>query len=416
MEYDLAVSTGETPARRAPGIKVAHHTMREVNRSIVLDILREGRPVSRVELSRRTGLSKPTVSSIIEDLVAGRLVREMGTEATTHRTGRPPSLLVYNERAVAFAGIQFGVNTTHVAIADGLGNLVATSTTPAVHGDLDQSVRDAQKALRAATASAGVKRDQLRGVGIAVPGLVDVDTGRCIVAPNLQWRDAPVRQRIEAALRVPAVVANSTHAAAMAEARLSGTGYASLVWVYAGTGVGAGIVVDGALFTGARGFAGEIGHAPAIDNGVRCSCGNRGCVETMAGTTAIARLAAEAVERGAGPTLSKHRGQLTAELVARLADDGDPDALAIIGEAGDHLGRAIAYVIDVLSPTAVVLGGPLAMMSGVYVDAVRASVARHALPVEPVPVQLTALGPHAPLLGVVQLAMGRATPSYRVVS
>jgi predicted NBD/HSP70 family sugar kinase/DNA-binding transcriptional ArsR family regulator len=410
------VSTDESVVRRASGTKVAHHTMREVNRSIVLDILREGRPVSRVELSRRTGLSKPTVSSIIEDLVGGGLVREMGTEAATHRTGRPPSLLVYNERAVAFAGIQFGVNTTHVAIADGLGNLVATATTPAVHGDLDQSVRDAQKALREAAAGAGMKRDQLRGVGVAVPGLVDIETGRCIVAPNIGWRDAPVRHRIEAALRVPAMVANSTHAAAIAEARLSGADYASLVWVYAGSGIGAGIVVDGALFTGARGFAGEIGHAPAIDNGVRCSCGNRGCVETMAGTTAIARLATEAIERGAGATLSAYRGQVTAEVVARLADAGNPDALAVIGEAGDHLGRAIAYVIDVLSPTAIVLGGPLAMMSGAYVDAVRASVARHALPVEPVPVQLTALGPHAPLLGVVQLAMGRATPSYRVVS
>jgi predicted NBD/HSP70 family sugar kinase len=408
-------TTGESPVRRAAGTKVAHHTMREVNRSIVLDILREGRAVSRVELARRTGLSKPTVSSIIEDLVGGGLVREMGAETPTHRTGRPPSLLVYNERAVAFAGIQFGVNTTHVAIADGLGNLVATSTTPAVHGDLDQSVRDAQRALREAMTSAGVRRSQLRGAGIAVPGLVDVATGRCIVAPNIGWRDAPVRQRIEAALRVPVVVANSTHAAAIAEARLSGAEYASLVWVYAGSGVGAGIVVDGALFTGPRGFAGEIGHAPAIDNGVRCSCGNRGCVETMAGTTAIARLAEEAIERGAGPALTKHRGQVTAEVVARLADQGDPDALAVIGEAGDHLGRAIAYVIDTLSPTAVVMGGPLAMMSGAYVDAVRASVARHALPVEPVPVQLTALGPHAPLLGVVQLTMGRATPSYRVV-
>src|SRR5581483_8156007 len=95
------VSSDRTASRRATGTKVAHHTMREVNRSIVLDILREGQPVSRVELSRRTGLSKPTVSSIIEDLVAGKLVREMGTEASAHRTGRPPSLLVYNERAVA---------------------------------------------------------------------------------------------------------------------------------------------------------------------------------------------------------------------------------------------------------------------------------------------------------------------------
>ncbi len=409
------VSSDQTAARRATATKVAHGMMREVNRSIVLDILREGHPVSRVELARRTRLSKPTVSSIVEDLVGAGLVREVGTEPATHRTGRPPSLLVYNERAVAFAGIQFGVNTTHVAVADGLGTIIATATTPAVHADADRSVRDAQKALRQVITRSGVGREQVRAVGVAVPGLVDPQTGACVIAPNLDWHDAPVQQRVESALGVPTVVANSTHAAAIAEARLRGEQHRVMVWVYAGSGVGAGIVLDGVLYSGAVGYAGELGHAPMIENGVRCTCGNRGCLETVASTVAIVRSATEMIRSGGGGELRKHRRGLTADVVAQLAAQGDRYALSAMRQAGDFLGRGIAYLANVLSPSVVVLGGPLVMMSDAYVEAARESAARHALPAEAVRVETTALGPHAPLLGVLQLATGLGTPSYRVV-
>jgi predicted NBD/HSP70 family sugar kinase len=409
------VSSDRQATRRATGTKVAHGTMREVNRSIVLDILREGEPISRVELARRTRLSKPTVSSIVEHLVGAGLAREVGTDPSSHRSGRPPSLLVYNQRAVAFAGIQFGVNTTHVSVADGLGNLVASATVPAVHGDAGQSIRDAQKALRQAIARSGVKREQIGAVGVAVPGLVEPELGVCVIAPNLDWHDAPIQKRIETALGVPAVVVNSTHAAAIAEARLAGEEHRVLVWVYAGSGVGAGIVIDGVLYRGASGYAGELGHSPVLENGVRCSCGNRGCLETVAGSLAIVRRAGELIRGGAGGELRKRRRGLTADTVAALAAQGDRSALAAMREAGDFLGRGIASLVNVLGPSMVVLGGPLAMMSTAYVDAARESVVRHALPAQSVPVQVTSLGPDAPLLGVVQLAMGQATPSYRVV-
>jgi len=409
------VSSDRTASRRATGTKVAHGMMREVNRSIVLDILREGQPVSRVELARRTRLSKPTVSSIVEDLVGAGLVRETGADPATHRTGRPPSLLVYNERAVAFAGIQFGVNTTHVAVTDGLGNLVSTATTPAVHGDVDQSVRDAQKALRQAISRSGVKREQVRGAGVAVPGLVDPSSGVCAIAPNLDWHDVPIRQRVQAAVGAPTVVANSTHAAAIAESRLRGEEHRVLVWVYAGSGIGAGVVLDGTLFSGATGYAGEVGHSPVVENGVRCSCGNRGCLETVASSQAIVRHAGELLKSGGESSrLQRGRRRLTADMVVELARDGDAVALRAVREAGDQLGRGIAYLVNVLSPSIVVLGGPL-VASEAYVEAAQASAARHCLPAEAVAVETTAIGPDAPLLGAIQLAMGQATPSFRVV-
>lgn len=388
--------------------------MREVNRSIVLDILREGKPVSRVELARRTRLSKPTVSSIVEDLTAAGLVREVGTDTASHGTGRPPSLLVYNERAVGFAGIQFGVNTTHVAVADGLGKIVVEVPVAAVHGDFEQSVRDAQRALRLAVSRSGMRRDQVRAAGVAVAGMVDAGTGVCILAPNIEWHDAPVRQRLEQALRMPVVVAPSTHAAALAELRLTGEqARRGLVWVYAGSGIGCAMVVGGQVFTGTRGLAGEIGHAPMIEDGPRCLCGKRGCLETMASTTAIVRTAAEAIKAGEATTLP--RRSLTSDVVAQHAAAGDPVAQRAVGSAGDYLGRGIAYLVNVLNPDLVVIGGPLAHMSPLYVEAARDSARRHSLAAEAVEVRATRLAGPAPLLGVIQLAIEAATPSYRVV-
>ena len=410
------VSTDQGVTWRAPGTKVAHGLMREVNRSIVLDILREGVPVSRVELARRTRLSKPTVSSIVEDLTSAGLVREVGADAASHGTGRPPSLLLYNERAIGFAGIQFGVHTTHVAVADGLGRIIAEIRVPAVQGDFEQSVQGAQRALRQAIGRSTLRRDQVHSAGVAVAGMIEAETGTCILAPNIGWRDVAVRQRLEQALRMPVVVASSTHAAALAELRLTGQEKRRcLVWVYAGSGIGCAIVADGQLFTGRRGLAGEIGHAPMVEGGQRCECGKYGCLETVASAGAVVRTATAAIRSGEQTSLPKRGGALTADMVAQHAAAGDAVAHRAMSEAGDHLGRGIACVVNLLNPDLVVIGGPLAGMSEVYVEAALASAERNTLTAEAVEVRTTRLGDQAPLLGVIQLAVGAATPSYRVV-
>lgn len=414
MAYDAAVSDDQAGGWRAAGTKVAHRTMREVNRSIVLDILREGTPVSRVELARRTRLSKPTVSSIVEDLLAAGVVREMGIDPSTHRTGRPPSLLVYDERSVGFAGIQFGATTTHVAVADGLGSIIVEVQVPAVHGDFERSVRDAGRALRTAITRSGMRREQIRAAGVAVAGMVEASTGRCIMAPNLSWRDVPVGQRMEAELRMPVIVASSTHAAALAELRLGGVAdKRGLLWMYAGTGIGCGVVIDGEVFAGTSGLAGEIGHAPVVEEGgVRCRCGKRGCLETVAGAGAIVRSAVAALRAGR-PTSLRRRG-LAADVVLRHAADGDGVALAAVRTAGEHFGRGIAGLVNTLNPDVVVIGGPLAA-SVAYVDAARDAAQQQTLPAQRVPMVTTRLGGQGPLLGVVQLAMGAVTHSVRLI-
>ena len=399
----------------APATTGAHRIMREVNRGIVLDILRSGGRLSRVELARQAGLSKPTVSNIVEHLLREGLVREVGTRPTLPQGGRPPSLLEYNGAALSLVGVHFGVHHTHVALADAVGTVLARVAEPAVLGDPQRSVRQVRRMVRSLVAAGGDEAGTLRHAGVSVPGPIDPTTGRCIVAPNLGWRDEPVRDMLAAALGIPTTSANLTSVAALAEGKLGAArGVRSYAWVYTGTGIGAGLVMNGEIFTGGSGHTGEVGHCPVVEGGELCNCGNRGCLETVAGSLAITRWANEALRRGDSTLLRDHDGPLDAEVVARMAGRGDRVAQDILRDAGAHLGRGIAYLLNIVGPEMVVIGGPLVQAGDLYLDAI-SQAAAHTLLQRPVPVVASTLGPHAGLLGAVQLAVDASSRSYRIV-
>ncbi|MHB8718509.1 MAG: ROK family transcriptional regulator [Candidatus Dormibacteria bacterium] len=418
---ELTGSAQSTPAPRATdgGLgKVAHHLMREVNRSLLLDHLRRGGEMSRVDLARLTGLSKPTVSSIVEQLLQEGLAHETGTRPPLRAGGRPPALLTYNDAAEAFAGVQFGVHTTHVAVTDGRGTVVATEDRPSRPGDAAAGITDATVMVDSLLAGRGIPRSRLRAIGAAVPGLVTVHGGECRLAPNLGWRDVPVKALLEAALRVPATVNNSSLMAARAEGRDGGAaaGCASYVWVYAGTGIGAGIIDRSRALVGDRGFSGEIGHSSVVDGGPRCACGKSGCLETVASSQAIVRATAAALATGEASLLMTDPGVLSSASVIAAAHRGDRLARRVITEAAEHLGRGVSYLTNVLNPALVVIGGPLADAGPSYIASVRRSLQRHAMSQVIVPVVATKLGTDAPLLGALQTAVDLRTPSYRVVA
>ena len=262
--------------------KVDSRAMREVNRSIVLDIIRRGGRVSRTDLARRSTLTKPTVSAIVEDLLARGIVQEVGYGKTVASGGRRARLLEFNDASAAYLGICFGVETTTVGLADARGEIRVRREVATRHADPDATVAAAAALAEEVCDAAGFPRDRLQGVGVTVPGLVKVESGLVATAPNLHWTEVPIRDMLAASLGVPVVVNNVTSASAIAESRVGvAKGVRSFVWAYVDSGVGAGIVIDGHVFSGTQGFSGEIGHCAVVAGGPLCSCGMRGCLETL---------------------------------------------------------------------------------------------------------------------------------------
>ncbi len=389
--------------------KVDSRAMREVNRSIVLDMIRRGGRISRTDLARRSSLTKPTISAIVEDLIASGIVQEVGYGKTVPSGGRRARLLQFNEESAAYLGIRFGVHNTTVAVSDARGEIKSTLDTKSILGQPDRAIDAALGLIDEALQAAEIPRARLQSVGVAVAGVVDQNSGSCVMSPNLGWDNVPVRERLREALELPVVVNNNTDAAALAEGRIGAAkGYGTYVWLYVGTGVGAGIVIDGRLYYGRQGFTGEIGHCRLSKDGP--------ILEDVASGKAIQRAAEQALEAGRATKLSELERPISAGMVAQVAREGDEVASSILAEVGAHLGLGVSYLLNILNPEIVVVGGRVAEAGEGLLNAVRASAAHNALKPENVQIVASTLGDQAGIVGAVLLAMEHSVQSYRIVA
>ncbi len=305
-----------------------------------------------------------------------------------------------------YVGIHFGVRATTVGIADASGTFEVVRKQPSLVGSPARSLAAARVLMTDALAEARVSRARVRVVGATVPGLVDQETGVCVLAPNLGWHDFALRAALAHEVDAPVAINNVAQAAAVAEGRVGAARRAkSYVWIHVGSGVGAGIVIDGKPFFGRRGFSGEIGHCPVVYPGTTCGCGRLGCLETVASAKAIVRAAEHAVAAGEPTVLAELPPPISSTSVAAAAREGDPVARRILGEASEYLGRGISYLLNVLNPEMVVLGGAVAQAGETLVGPVRASVARHSLLSAGVAVVPSTLGNRAELTGAVFMAI-----------
>lgn len=396
--------------------KVDSRAMREVNRSIVLDMIRRGGRISRTDLARRSALTKPTVSAIVEDLIAAGIVHEVGLGKAVATGGRRARLLEFNEGSAAFLGIRFGVNHTRLALSDARGEIRVTRSFPSIIGDPERLIDETVKTLDSAFDEANIPRVRLQAAGVAVPGLVDGETGHCVLAPNLRWENVPVRDLLSERLSIPVVVHNVTASGAIAEGRAGAArGYRSYVWLGVGSGIGSGIVLDGRVFLGRKGFAGEIGHCPVVEQGARCACGATGCLETVASGKALEEQAKAALERGQSTSLASLQHPPGAGDIVRAALEGDDLSHSLIEATGRYLGMGIAYMQNILNPEIVVLSGQLLEAGDLLLEPARKAASEHALKVEQVPIVQSELRQHAIIRGSVYLAMDHALRSYRIV-
>jgi glucokinase len=269
-------------------------------------------------------------------------------------------------------GLDVGGTKTAAARVAPDGSILARAVLPTPADDMAATLRTILEAARA------VLSPDVRSVGIAAAGLVEWPTGVLRFAPNLAWRDAPLVEHLRDALELPVLADNDNTAAAWGEFRFgAGRDYRHMVLVGVGTGIGGGIVADGALFRGAHGFAAEIGHIIVEPDGPLCGCGNRGCWEQMAAGRAIDRMGREEARGHEGSVLRRLAGgdpdAVTGGLVTEAAREGDEAARRILAEAGRRLGEGIAGLVNVLDPQVVVVGGGAIVAGDLLLEPARAA-------------------------------------------
>lgn len=369
--------------------------VRRSNLALVLGRIAEapsGVHPSRAQVAAATGLTKASVSSLVLDLLSAGLVREVGLNQQGR--GRPGVGLELNP-ARAVLGMEINVDYISAGVTDLSGRLVARETQ-----ERDNRSVGHDEVLAALAALAAMMRSNAKaqgidvvGGGLAVPGLVDPGAARVLTAPNLGWTNVDLD--LNALLpEVPLGVAvfNEANAAARAELRHRPPGAADFLFVSGEVGVGGGLVIGGELFTGPEGHAGEVGHVVVDPDGVRCSCGGTGCLETVAGQDAIFAAAGITTE-------TRTRSQSMAALTQALRE-GTPQAVRAVERSGRYLAVAIASTARVVNVSSVVLGGHLAELHPWLRAPLLDSLERHAPGrFRPEQVTLSAVGQAGALLG-----------------
>jgi predicted NBD/HSP70 family sugar kinase len=319
--------------------------VRDINRRLVLNLVRTRQPISRADLARASGLQRSTISLIIEGLIAESWVIE-GPTGRLPRGRRPTFLRLNDERVII--GVDIRPSMTTVALADANGKFTfqeaaRTEADPAV------AIEGLIASIRKIMGACGTRK--IEGVGISVPGRFNPTTDRRVFAPTLKWRDVDIRGPIAAATGLEVVLENAANACVLAAAWFDHIGEnQNTVVVTVSEGIGTGLLVNGELVRGLSGMAGEFGHVPVDPTGPVCGCGSRGCWEVFASNRAALRYYGEAGAEESGLSF--------VDLLSR-ADHGDSRAVTALETMAHHLGRGMRMFVAGLSPERIIMIGDL---------------------------------------------------------
>ena len=356
--------------------------VRQINLSLVFHSLRRNAPISRAGLAELTGLNKTTVSSLIQELMDRRFIHEVGLESGS--TGRPARLLTMNPGGGCMVSGEIGVDFISV-ICTNFAPEVIWRQQMQISPDMGQQViLDHVLALLNQGIEAG--KDicgNTLGIALGIPGLVDHDSGKLLFAPNLKWRDLPLRDLVTREIEgLQVFVDNEANMGALGEHYFGAAqGCDEVLYISAGVGLGGGVIHSGMLYRGAAGFGSEFGHMTMDPIGERCGCGNRGCWETQVSQRALLRYVRENVNsRGYLPEkLGSDLKGLSVPLILEAAVAGDPVCIRALEKIGRDLGVGIAALINALNPELVVIGGILSVAAEYLFPAIRAELENRAL-------------------------------------
>ncbi|GIF75859.1 ROK family transcriptional regulator [Asanoa siamensis] len=361
---------------------------RSANRARVVRALRERGAQSRRALAE-IGLSRSTVKSVIEELLDDGTITEVSDAERRTGTGRPPTLVGLNGDLGVAVGLEIANGVVRAGVCDTAQQLLLHDAVPMDdHTPPEATLGTAATLVGRMLDRLGIGRDRVLGVGVAMPGPIQRNTGVNGRATTLKpWVNVNPYATAAGVLRLPLLVGNDANFAALAETTWGvARGMRDVAYVYTASGIGVGFILGGALYVGANGTAGELGHTTIDENGEVCRCGGRGCLNTLANADSITR-----------KLWRSHHDRLSIADVIKMAKLGDVGCRRVIADAGRHIGLAAANMYNLLDPELIVLGGNLAPAGEILLAPLRESMARRAIHAGEVlpPVVVGALDEHS---------------------
>lgn len=351
-------------------------TARDINRSIVLNLIRGHQPISRADLARHSGLQRSTVSVIAEQLIEERWVTEGGNGQIPR--GRRPRFLHLNKGRIGIIGINIRPATTTIALADLDANFLAQESLSTAR-DPEKFIDELAPRLRNLIKMR--PETTCEGVGVSLPGRVDLASQRLVFAPNLGWSDFDLKTALEKATGLPVELENAANSCALAEIWFGKqtVGVRNLVAVTVSEGIGVGMILNHQLLRGSNGMAGEFGHTTIVPDGLQCKCGNRGCWELYASSSAAVRYYSQtsSPERSGRKLVQRDETGPSFEDLLRLSEQGDAKAKEALRLTADYLGRGIAVLITGLSPDVIVVVGEITRAWHQIGSVIDAAIKRH---------------------------------------
>jgi glucokinase-like ROK family protein len=357
--------------------------IKSLNKHAVLDLIRfTPGGISRAELAQRMDLSRAAMTAIVNDLIDGKVVRE--TESRGGHSGRPPIILEINATRGRVIGIDMGASHLSIILTDFSAQVIDEVAIPfRVADGPEPCVSQVNTLMEDLLKENQLTIKDISALGIGVPGPIASDTGTVYAPPIMPgWDGYPIQASLEEKWGFPVSLNNDAELGALGEwAYGVGRGENYLAYIKVGTGIGSGLLLNGQIYRGATGSAGEIGHLTIEENGPLCDCGNSGCLEALAGGKAIARQGQEAIRKGQRTLLSSMGPieSLTARDVASAARRGDLVSQKIIANAGRYLGIAIAGLVNLFNPRTVVVGGGVAQIGDLLLQPIRDTVSQRSL-------------------------------------
>lgn len=387
-----------------------------INKIKILGMIREYETISRADLVKKSGLSAPTVTRIVDSLIKKeKLVISLGIGDS--KGGRPPVLLKFDGKTNYVIGIDLGATTTRGVLSNLDGKFIKEIEFPTRLAEGVDVIMDdvADLINKLSESTANIKKERIYGVGIAVAGLVDLNRKIVEYSPVFDWSQVDIVKALDNKVKYPIIFDNVTRLMALGGMRYGkGQKKQNFICINVGYGIGSGIIVNGKLLTGTDGFAGEFGHITIDRNSdIQCSCKKYGCLEALASGKAIALTAQSRLARGQDSILTEMcRGdfsKVTAKMVADAAKDGDEMALNVFTRAMEYIGLGISNLIQIFNPELIVIGGGVSMAGDIFFDNIREVVQKNIMrpTSRQVHIQPVAHGKNAAIMGAFSLVLNK---------